>query len=184
MAKNSIKNKAVFLDRDGTINIDKGYVYRREDFEFINGAIEAIRKLNGSGFKVIVVTNQSGIGRGYYTEADVEKLHQYINSELSKNKAHIDAFYYCPHHPTEALGRYRIECRCRKPGTYLYERAIADFNIDAKKSFVVGNREVDIEAGRRIGSKTILLTDKQVVDCNCDFTASDLLQAVSLILTS
>ncbi|MEO0106510.1 MAG: D-glycero-beta-D-manno-heptose 1,7-bisphosphate 7-phosphatase [candidate division WOR-3 bacterium] len=176
-----MKNKAVFLDRDGTINIDKGYVHRIEDFEFIEGAVEAIGILNENGFKVIVITNQSGIGRGYYTEKDVEKLHQYINSELAKHNARIDAFYFCPHHPTEALGKYRMECNCRKPKTGLFEKALRDFDIDAQKSYVIGNSITDIESGRKIGARTILLTDQPIPDNISDFTAKNLLSAVRLI---
>ena len=92
-------NKAAFFDRDGTINIDKGYVHRIEDFEFIKGMPEFIKKYNDEGYKVIVVTNQAGIARGYYTQKEVDILHNYINEELAKIGAHIDAFYICPHHP-------------------------------------------------------------------------------------
>lgn len=179
-----MKNKAVFLDRDGTINIDKEYVHRIEDFEFIDGAIEGIRMLNENDFKVIVISNQSGIGRGYYTEKDVELLHNFINLELAKHNAHINAFYYCAHHPTEAIGKFRIKCNCRKPETGLFKKAIVDFNIDIKKSFLVGDKSIDIEAGNRIGLITILLRAgshyREAIKYN--YIADNILWATKLII--
>ncbi|AAK80993.1 D-glycero-D-manno-heptose 1,7-bisphosphate phosphatase [Clostridium acetobutylicum] len=137
-------NKAVFLDRDGTINVEKNYLYKIEDFEFTEGAVEAIKLLNQNEYKVIVISNQAGVARGYYTEEAVDKLHEYIQKQLKKYDAHIDAFYYCPHHPIHGVGKYKLQCKCRKPEDGLYKRAIKDFNIDVEKSYAVGDKLSDL----------------------------------------
>lgn len=149
--------KAIFLDRDGTINIEKDYLYKIADFEFIDGMPSAIQRWNKLGFLVIVVTNQSGIARGYYKEKDVEILHMYINEELSKYNAHIDKFYYCPHHPTEGKGKYLKNCNCRKPKTGLLERAIEENDIDISKSYLFGDKNSDLEAGKKLGIESFLV---------------------------
>ncbi len=128
-------NKAVFLDRDGTINIDKGYLYRIEDFEFLPGAIEGLRKLQEAGYLLIIITNQSGIARGYYTEEDFIKLNEYMKGELKKEGITITEVYYCPH--------YGNDCECRKPKTAMFERAVREFNIDLSKSYAIGDKERD-----------------------------------------
>jgi len=163
-----MKNKAVFLDRDGTINVDKGFVYRVEDFEFIDGVTEAIRALNKNNFKVIVVTNQSGIGRGYYNEEDLHNLHYFINKELSKYDAWIDKFYYCPHHPKAKIEKYRIDCKCRKPNTGLLQQAIKDFDIDARQSFLIGNSLRDINRESANAGETIIAEIKVVNGVNAE----------------
>ena len=152
--------KAIFLDRDGTINIEKGYLYKIADFEFIDGMPLAIQRWNKLGFLVIVVTNQAGIARGYYKEKDVEILHMYINEELSKYNAHIDKFYYCPHHPTEGKGKYLKDCNCRKPKTGLFERAIEENDIDISESYLFGDKNSDLEAGKKLGIKSFLVDGK------------------------
>lgn len=152
-------NKAIFLDRDGTINVEKDYMYRPEDFEFIDGVPEAIKTMNELGYKVIVITNQSGIARGYYTENDLQVLHQYIDQKLKEVGANIDAYYYCPHHPTEGVGKYKVDCNCRKPKTGLYEQAILDYDIDTQKSWVVGDRIRDLIPADILGmNKALVLT--------------------------
>ncbi|WP_196603703.1 D-glycero-alpha-D-manno-heptose-1,7-bisphosphate 7-phosphatase [Pectinatus haikarae] len=142
-------NRALFLDRDGTINIDKGHVYRIEDFEFISGIPEFIKQYNNKEYKVIVITNQAGIAKGYFTAEDVNKLHKHINEELNKIGAHIDAFYMCPHHPD-----YTGVCNCRKPKTGMIERAIKEFNINVSQSILYGDKPWDIECGLRCGIKS------------------------------
>lgn len=154
-------NKAVFLDRDGTINIDKGYVYKIEDFEFIKGVPNAIKMLNDNGYKVIVITNQSGVARGFYSEEAVIKLHRYINNLLKGYDAHIDGFYYCPHHVEYGLGKYKIDCNCRKPKPGLLDKAILDFNIDESKSWMIGDNISDILAGKAANIRSILLDDEE-----------------------
>ena len=148
-------NKAAFFDRDGTINVDKGYVQRIEDFDFIKGMPEFIKKYNDEGYKVIVVTNQAGIARGYYTQKEVDILHNYINEELAKIGAHIDAFYICPHHPD-----FTGECNCRKPKTGMIEQAIKDFDIDVKQSVLFGDKPWDIECGIKCGIKSYNINQK------------------------
>lgn len=157
-------NKAVFLDRDGTINVEKNYLYQIEDFEFIPGVPEAIKMLNDAGYLVIVVTNQAGIARGYYTEEDMYKLHRHIDEELKKYNAHIDAYYFCPHHPLHGIGKYKQDCNCRKPKSGMLEEAIKDFNIDVTKSYIIGDKEWDIEAGKKLGIKGFRVMDNETKD--------------------
>ena len=145
---------AVFLDRDGTLNVDKGYVHRIEEWEWIPGAIGAITMLKKAGFLVIVITNQAGIARGYYDEADMTHLHAIINMELQKHGATIDGFYHCPHHPE--FGETR-ECKCRKPMPGLIEQAKQDFSIDLARSWLVGDKVSDTQAGLAAGVKSILV---------------------------
>lgn len=147
-------NKAVFLDRDGTINVDTSYLYKPEDFVWIKGAREAIKYAHDKGYLVIVVTNQSGIARGYYTEDDVLALHKFINDELQKINTKIDAFYYCPHHIEGSIDKYKIECECRKPKSGMLLKAAVDFDIDLSKSFMFGDREKDKNAGENAGVKS------------------------------
>ncbi len=148
--------QAVFLDRDGTINIEKDYLFRPEEFEFTPGAVEAIRLLNRSGYLVIVVTNQSGVARGYYTEEDVVKLHSHIDELLQSGGARVDAWYYCPHHPAGG-GPYNQECDCRKPFPGMLRQAAADHGIDLSRSWMVGDKSADMDAGLSAGCKPVLV---------------------------
>lgn len=148
---------AIFLDRDGTINIEKKYLFKSDDFEFESRADEAIAILNKEGYKVIVITNQAGVARGYYQETDVVKLHEWMNEQLAQKKAHIDGFYYCPHHPEHGIEKYKKDCQCRKPAIGLIEQAIREHNIDISKSYFIGDRETDIYAGMNVGMRTILV---------------------------
>ena len=150
-------DRVVFLDRDGTINEEVEYLYRPEDLRFLPGVPEAIKRLNGAGFKVVVITNQAGVARGYYTEADVERLHSYMNRLLEEKGAHIDGFYYCPHHPVHGIGPYKIQCQCRKPGTGMFEMAGGRFDVDKAHSFMVGDKLLDVEAGKNYGLASILV---------------------------
>jgi D-alpha,beta-D-heptose 1,7-bisphosphate phosphatase (EC 3.1.3.-) len=150
-------NKAVFLDRDGTINIEKNYLYKVEDFVFIRGTVEAIKIFHNLGYIVIVITNQAGVARGYYTESDVKELHNYIDAELIKNGTYVDAYYYCPHHPEGIAVEYAVECECRKPNTGMIEQAVKDFNINLKESFIIGDKEIDIQTGKNAGMKMSIL---------------------------
>lgn len=148
--------RAVFLDRDGTINIEKEYLYQIKDFEFIPEAPEAIRLLNQAGIMVVVVTNQSGVARGYYTEDDVINLHRHIAGQLQLHDAHIDAWYYCPHHP-DGRGSYSLPCNCRKPLPGMLQDAAARYDIDLKNSAMIGDKLADVEAGQAAGCRTILV---------------------------
>lgn len=142
-------NKAAFFDRDGTINVDIGYLHRPEDIEFVKGTPELIRRYNDDGWLVIVVTNQSGIARGMFTEQDMNRVHAAMNERLEKEYgAHIDAFYFCPHLP-EITG----ECDCRKPKPGLFLRAMNDYDIDLAQSVSYGDSERDEAASHAAGIK-------------------------------
>ncbi len=133
-------NKAIFLDRDGTINVEKHYLYKKEDFEFLPGVIEALKKLQEAGFILIIVTNQSGIGRGYYTEKDFNILNNWMLSELRNQGILIADVFYCPHLPDAEVEEYRKDCNCRKPKLGMYQQAIADYNIQLSKSYAIGDK--------------------------------------------
>jgi len=139
-------HKAVFLDRDGTIARDVPYCSRPEDFELLPGAAEGIKLLNEHGFKVVVITNQSGIARGYFTEETLAKIHKKMQKELAKYGAHVDAIYYCPHHPDD-------NCECRKPKPKMVLQAALDLDINLSQSYVVGDSEMDLELARQAGCK-------------------------------
>jgi D-glycero-D-manno-heptose 1,7-bisphosphate phosphatase len=151
------RNRAVFIDRDGTVNVEKEYLHRPEDFQFIPGAPAAIRLLNEAGFLVIVVTNQSGVGRGYYDEAAVRRLHRFMDEELGRYGASVDAYYFCPHHPRHGIGDYLRECGCRKPLPGMLHEAAGDFPIDLAASFIIGDKIADIEAGLAAGCRPLLV---------------------------
>jgi D-glycero-D-manno-heptose 1,7-bisphosphate phosphatase len=140
-----------FLDRDGVLNVDKGYVYRPDDLEWVNGAPEAVRLLNEAGYRVIVITNQSGVARGLYDEDGVRRFHEYMQIRLAEHGAHIDAFYYCPHHPEGRVPQFAIACDCRKPKAGLLEQAERDFPVDREQSFLVGDKDHDLQAARAFG---------------------------------
>lgn len=133
-------NKAVFLDRDGTINIEKDYLHRKEDFEFIPGVIEGLIQLQKAGYKLFIITNQSGIARGYYTEDDFRELTAWMLETMALQGVDIQKVYYCPHLPTACVLQYKKDCNCRKPKTGMIEKAVADFQIDLNKSYVIGDR--------------------------------------------
>jgi D-glycero-D-manno-heptose 1,7-bisphosphate phosphatase len=154
-------NKAVFLDRDGVINIERGdYTWKLEDFKLTSGFISFVREVQKRGYLVIVISNQGGIGRSLFTHADTIKCHQYVLDELKKEGLSLTDFYYCPHHPQ------KTRCLCRKPEPVMLEKAIARYNIDPKVSYFVGDTARDIEAGERVGVNTI----KVVANDNlCDY---------------
>lgn len=180
------KNPAVFLDRDGTINEEVGYLSRLDELKLIPGTSEAIRLINEAGMKVVVITNQSGVARGYFTEEFVETVHGRINEILQQKGARIDRFYFCPHHPVYGNGPYKKACSCRKPESGLFLRASKEMDIDLSRSYVIGDMLKDIDAGKRVGARGILvrtgygrnitITDKPV------YIAEDVLDAVKWIL--
>ena len=150
-------DKAVFLDRDGTINANKGYVYKIADFEFLPGAKEALALLRGAGYRLVIVTNQSGVARGYYTEDDVRTLHDWLLETLARVGADIAGVYYCPHHPEARVEAYRKECGCRKPGLGLFYKAASELGLDLDRSIAVGDRVRDLEICRHSGCRGYLV---------------------------
>lgn len=137
-------NKAIFLDRDGTINVDKHYLYRKEEFQFLPGVIQGLKILQDAGYLLIIITNQSGIGRGYFSEDDFKDLNNWMLQELEKNDIYICKVYYCPHIANAINSKYRKECECRKPKSGMYQKAIKEFNIDISKSWAIGDKVRDI----------------------------------------
>jgi D-glycero-D-manno-heptose 1,7-bisphosphate phosphatase len=155
---------AAFLDRDGVLNVDHGYVCRSEQFEWIAGAREAIRYLNDAGYLTVIVTSQSGIARGYYTEQDFRALHLWIDERLRESGALIDAVYFCPHLPDAALPIYRKDCECRKPRPGMLLQAIRDLHIDTAGSFLIGDDARDLAAGAVAGVACHVFTGSNLLD--------------------
>ena len=149
--------RAVFLDRDGTIIEEVGYLDRPERVEFFPWTIDAIRVLNRAGLAVVLVSNQSGIARGFFTEAVVDDVHRRISEMLAAGGARIDAYYYCPHHPDGRIPDLAKVCDCRKPARGLVDRAVTEFGVAPHRSFVVGDRWVDVGLARTVGAKGVLV---------------------------
>ena len=145
---------AIFLDRDGVINKDNGYVSQRDDFEFIEGTIEACIELQKKGYLLVVITNQSGIARGLFTEAQFNTLTEWMDWSMSDRGVDLDGIYYCPHHSEEGQGEFKIDCECRKPKPGMLMNAIEDLNIDIDTSILVGDKTSDLQAGIAAGIKT------------------------------
>lgn len=150
------KKPAVFLDRDGVLNVDYGYVHRPEDFTWVDGAPEAVKWLNDQGYLVIVITNQAGIARGYYTEEEFLRFTDWMNEELRREGAHVDATYFCPHHPAEGYAPYHIECECRKPAPGLVRRALVEWPVNPEESIMIGDQEKDLLAASTAGIRGAL----------------------------
>lgn len=166
---------AVFLDRDGTICKDVHYMRRPEQFELLPSAAEGIKLLNELGMKVIVATNQSGVARGYFTDADLKKIHERMIEELSKRGARIDAIYYCPHHPND-------NCDCRKPKIGMLKKAEADFRLDLSKCFIVGDKRLDVKTGKNAGCASILILGPETEpNIKANLAAPNLYEAARII---
>jgi D,D-heptose 1,7-bisphosphate phosphatase len=182
-----IKQRAVFLDRDGTINEDVGYLSNLNQLSIIPEAFEAVRLMNRQRLQVIVITNQSGVGRGYFDEAVVERIHVHLRAAFLAEDAVIDRFYYCPHHPTEGRGVYLLACSCRKPEPGMLIRAAAERNIDLSHSYMIGDTSNDVVAGKRASCKGILVEtgygrDADTTKTRPDYTAKNILDATRWIL--
>ena len=149
--------RAVFLDRDGTIVEEAGYLDRLERLVFFPFSVDAVRVLNRAGFAVVVITNQAGIARGIVKESFVAEAHQHIADTMAAGGARVDGFYYCPHYPDGVVERYRKACDCRKPEPGLLRVAAEELRLDLARSFVVGDRWHDLEAGQRVGARTLLV---------------------------
>ena len=155
-------NKAIFLDRDGVINIERGdYTWKEEDFVINDGIIDSLFEFNKYGFLLIIISNQGGIAKELYNKNDVNKLHNFLNQELNKNQIILTDIYYCPHHP-------KIEnCICRKPDSLMFEKAIAKYNINPSMSFMFGDKTRDIEAAEKAGINGILIEPNQNISSFC-----------------
>jgi len=185
-------HQAVFLDRDGTLNEEMGYVNHVERFVLLPRVGEAIRLLNEHGFKVVVITNQSGVARGYFPESLLHLVHQRMEALLENEGAHLDGIYYCPHHPDAGVPAYRQECHCRKPDTGLAETAARELDVDCSKSYVIGDRGAELEFAHRIGAQGILVLTgygkgeweycRDQWKVKPDYVALDLYEAVHWIL--
>ena len=149
--------RAVFLDRDGTICEEVGYLDSIDRLKIFPQSGKSLRRLNEALLKVIVVTNQSGVARDLFPESAVEEVHRQLRLELAREGAHLDAIYYCPHHPEGAVESYRRDCECRKPNPGLLRRAAEEHHLDLKSSFIVGDKYQDLETGFRAGTRTILV---------------------------
>lgn len=151
-----MKNKFVLLDRDGVINVEKSYLYKIDEFEYETGVLEGLKILRDLGYKFAIITNQAGIARGYYSEDDYFKLQDFIEKDLLKNGIKIEKTYFCPHHP-DGIGKYKMDCECRKPNTGNFLKAIKEFNIDVEKSYMIGDRVTDLIPADKLGFKTVLV---------------------------
>jgi D-glycero-D-manno-heptose 1,7-bisphosphate phosphatase len=182
------KRRVVFLDRDGTLNRDVGYPGRFEQIHFFPGAAEAVRKINAAGFAAVVITHQTGVGRGYFTEDDLLDLHGRFEAAMAREGAHLDRIYYCPHDPGSRDPRYRPDCLCRKPLPGLITRAASDLDLDLDRSAMIGDKVDDILLGRAFGARSVLVltgygkASLRALDHSPpDFVAADILQAVHWI---
>ncbi|MCK3655888.1 D-glycero-beta-D-manno-heptose-1,7-bisphosphate 7-phosphatase [Pasteurellaceae bacterium Macca] len=179
-------NKAIFLDRDGTLNIDHGYVHQIDDFQLIEGVGKALKRLQDKGYLLVLVTNQSGIARGYFSEAQFLQLTEWLDWSLEEDYGVVlDGIYYCPHHP-EGQAPYREVCDCRKPQAGMLLQAIKELDIDPKRSFMVGDKLEDMLAGENAGVKTKVLvrTGKAVTpeaEANADYVINSVVDLVALV---
>ena len=179
--------KAAFLDRDGVINIDHAYVYRPEEFEFVDGVFEAAQALVQAGYDLVVVTNQSGIGRGYYSESDFAHCCDWMKARFAEVGAPISAIYFCPHHPEKALEAYRCVCDCRKPAPGMILRAHKEHGYDLSASLMVGAKLSDMKAAANAGVGTRIQVGKDgreipALEAPATHVAQNLREAVSIFL--
>lgn len=180
---------AVFLDRDGVLDVEKNHLRRKEELELIENSAEAIRLLNENEYLAIVITNQAAVARGICTEDDVNGVHEFLKVLLSERRARLDRIYYCPHHPTAGSNpAYTRDCDCRKPKPGMILQAQKDFGVkDLTRCFMIGDKSSDIEAGKRAGCRTILVETgywgkDKLFGVNPDYTAKDLYEAVEKIV--
>ena len=157
-------NKALFLDRDGIINIDHGYVYKQSEFEFLSGIFDVCQYATQKDYVIIVITNQSGIGRGKYSSLAFTQLTSWMIAEFAKQDVKITDVYFCPHHPTAGLGDYRIECQCRKPAPGMILQAAKEHQIDLIKSLFIGDKISDMQAANAAGIKRCVLYSPKKID--------------------
>lgn len=184
----NMKNKAVFLDRDGVLVEDPGYIYTWSKELLIPGSVEAIKLLNQKDFKTIIITNQAGVAKGYYSEKDAILFNQLMIKELELQNAKICAIYCCYHHTEAKLVEYNIDCDCRKPKPGMLKKAEKELDIDLKQSFMIGDKKSDIDAGKMAGCRTMLVLtgngkdEIREYDIECDYVVKDLYNAVEILI--
>ena len=182
--------KAIFLDRDGTLNVDVGYLHQLKDLELFPYTVDALRLLKRAGYELIVVTNQSGMARGMISPGFVETCHDEMRARLQAGGTDLDALYYCPHHPDGSVKALAVDCRCRKPNPGMIEDAVRDHGIDPKASWVIGDKWLDVNLGRGVGARSILVRtgwgeeqeEKRPAGQQVDAVCDNLMHAVSVIL--
>lgn len=181
-----MKHRAVFLDRDGTLVHPRHYPSRPEDLHLYNNIGPGLRAIQRAGFRLVVITNQSGIARGYFTEADLQRMHEYLVKELEQLDVRLDAIYYCPHHPAGVIRELTMRCNCRKPQPGMLLKAAADLDLDLQQCWFIGDILDDVEAGNRAGCRTILVDlgtesiPQQQLRCP-NFVTRDTLHALQII---
>lgn len=184
---------AIFLDRDGTLNEEVGYAGRAEDFHIFPWAAETVRRVNEAGWAAVLVTNQAGVARGFYTESAIGELHRLLEAHLAAGGARLDGIYYCPHHPEGTVAGYGGPCECRKPEPGMLHRAARELELDLARSWVVGDRGLDVALARRVGAGAVLVRTgygptelargaERPASEEPDFVAADALEAVQWIL--
>ena len=157
---------AVFLDRDGVINVDRGYVHKRDDFEYIDGVFDAVKKCKDMGYLLVLVTNQSGIARGMFTEDQFETLTEWMHWNFAEHDIDFDGIYYCPHHPEATVEQYKEECDCRKPNPGMFISAQTFLDIDMENSVMIGDKKEDMMAAQAagVGTRILVRTGKPVTE--------------------
>ncbi len=179
--------KAIFLDRDGTIIEDRDYISKIEDVILLKNTVAGLRLLQDNGYLLFVISNQSGVARGYFSEDTVKQINDYLDKLLLNEGVNIEHFYYCPHHKNGVIDKYRIDCNCRKPKTGMIEQILDNYDIDLKNSFVIGDKLADIELGKNCNCSSILVLtgyglEEQKKIINDSPVAADLLSAAKMIL--
>ena len=160
----SMKAKAVFFDRDGVLNVDVSYLYKIEELRWIDGAREALAYLTEQGYKIFVVTNQSGIARGYYTIDEMNKLHEHMQAEIAEYGGKIEKIYFCPHHKEGKLAEFAVDCDCRKPKPGMLNQAFAEYELDKEQSFLIGDSPRDVEAAEAAGIRGYLFKEGNLLE--------------------
>ncbi len=178
--------KAAFIDRDGVINEDRNYVYRISDFIMLPGVIDGLTLLRNSGYLLIIVTNQAGIARGYYSQTEMDHLHKHMRMQFAEKGLALDAIYFCPHHPQGSIKALSILCDCRKPSPGMIFQAAKDFNINLASSILIGDKLIDLQAGKNAGvGRTVIVESGHKVDLTtrfeADLVAENLLAAAQII---
>jgi len=174
-----MSGRALFLDRDGVVNVEVGYLHRAEEVRFVDGIFSLCRTAAALGYRLIVVTNQAGIARGYYTEADFDVLMEFMRGELRAEGVELDAVYYCPYHPEHGVGEYRREHEDRKPGTGMLRRGAAEFGVELSESVMVGDRCSDVAAANAAGLRqAFLISGTETAGCGGEYLAVESLAEV------